>query len=242
MLAYARKRRHGVSLVEIAIVIAIFGIMSGLAAQSMVGMVPSYRTKRAAREFYVNVQKARDLAISEGREYRIRVDAWDSSISTGTASIGSYYIERGDAASLSVTWDVLPVNVNSVVNDQEGHIVFTRDAVASATDAANPLPWVSLEQPLVTTIVFDSRGFLENSSSDFDSTGMVNFNFVNKRAAVADGMSEFWTVSVSRAGFARLSGTHSATIGAGAGTNGTTTSGGSGSGYQGASAPPMSPT
>ncbi len=237
MLASARKRRQGVSLVEIAIVIAIFGIMSAMAAQSMAGMVPSYRTKQAAREFYVNVQKARDLAIAEGREYRVRVDAWDTSVSSGTTSIGSYYIERGDSATLSTTWDVLPADMNGVVNDQEGHVVFTRDAVASATDAANPLPWVSLEQPAVTTIVFDSRGFLENSSAEFDSTGMVNFNFVNKRAAVVDNMSEFWTVSVSRAGFARLSGTYSAPIGSAAGTNGTTTSGGGGSGYLGSSVP-----
>ena len=77
MLASARKRRQGVSLVEIALVIAIFGIMSAMAAQSMAGMVPSYRTKQAAREFYVNVQKARDLAIAEGREYRVRVACSD---------------------------------------------------------------------------------------------------------------------------------------------------------------------
>lgn len=228
MRIQTRSHRQGVSLVEIAIVIAIFGIMSAIAVQSMAGMVPSWRTKRASREFLVNVQKARDLAISEGVEYRVRVDAWDSDPGNGDASIGAYYLERGNAATSSTTWDILPMDEDAVVNDDEGHIVFTRD-----TD--NQLPWVSLLEPVqTTTIVFNSRGFLENPSTDFDSAGMINFVFFNKRALVVDGQNEWWQVSVSRAGFARLAGTYTTAIGAGAGTSGTTNYGtSSGSGYTG---------
>ena len=116
---------------------------------------------------------------------------------------------------------------DGVVNDGAGVHEFTRGTPGG-------LPWVSFKEPTVPAIVFDSRGFLENGTADFDSTGMINFVFFNKRALVVDGMNEWWQVSISRAGFARLSGTYSAPIGAAAGTSGTTnfpTS--SGSGYVG---------
>lgn len=219
-----RALRAGVTLVEIAIVVAIFGIMSALAAQSMVGMLPSWRTRRAAREFMADVQKARDLAIAEGVEYRVRIGTWDTSPGSGDASVGSYYIERGNLPSGSTDWDILPID-DGAPADGEGTIDFSRTA-------DNALPWVSLQEPAVQSITFDGRGFLRNSSSEFDSTGMISFVFFNKRALVVDGVDEAWTVSVSRAGFARLIGTHSDTIGSPPGTSGVTSyATSSGSGY-----------
>ncbi len=229
---YSRRQRQGVTLVEIAIVIAIIGIMSALASQAMGGMAPSWRTKRAAQEFLANAQKARNLAIAEGVDYRIRVDAWDTSPDTGDASIGSYYIERGNSA-MATTWDILPMDVGGVVDDHEGRIDFSRGG-------ATPLVWVSLDQPTSATITFDPRGFLRNSSTEFDSAGMINFVFFNKRALVADGQDEWWEVSLSRSGFARLAGTFTTPIGAASGTSTTTNSStSSGSGYTGAATPPI---
>lgn len=226
-LAHLRRRNAGVSLVEIAIVVCIFGIMAAIASQEMAGLLPSWRVKQAAKEFMVACQQARDLAISEGVEYKVEVDLWDTTPPAGSTNIGSYYVKRGDAAFGSTTWDILPMDVDGVSNDSEGHHEFTRD-----TD--NALPWVSLAEPSITEITFDGRGFLENTSTDFDSSGMINFVFFNKRALVTEGTNEWWEVSLSRAGFSRLSGTYSTAIGAAAGTSGTThfeTS--SGSGYTG---------
>ena len=233
--ARTRRRRAGVSLVEIAIVVAIFGIMAALAAQSMAGLLPSWRTKEAAKDFNAYCQQARDLAIAEGVEYRVRVDLWDTDLAGGNTNTGSYYVERGslayDTETLG-TWDILPMDENGVVNDSEGHHEFTRDT-------ANALPWVSLEEPTVKSIIFDARGFLENPSTDFDSGGMVNFKFWNKRALIVDGTNEWWEVSVSRAGFSRLSGTYSTAIGSAAGTASTTNFGtSSGAGYTGGSVGP----
>ncbi len=221
--------RRGVTLVEIAIVIAIFGIMAMMASQSMVGMVPSWRTKRAAKEFMVHLQQARDLAIAEGVEYRIRVDTFDTDLADGEDNIGSYYIERGDASVNSTSWDILPMDEDGVSNDTEGYILFSRGE-------PNALPWVSFVEPEVTTIIFDSRGFLTNSAADFGDEGMIDFKFCNKRALAVDGLNEWWMVSVSRAGFSRMSGAFSASIGAIPGTAGTTDFGtSSGSGYTGGS-------
>lgn len=208
------RARAGATLVEIAIVVAIFGIMSALAAQAMSGMVPSWRTKQAAQEFMANVQKARDLAISEGVEYRVRVATWDSDPSGGDQNIGSYYIERGDRTSGSTSWDILPID-DGVSDDGEGTIDFTRDA-------PNELPWVSLSQPDVTTITFDGRGFLENGPGDFDSMGMVTFNFFDKHALVVEARDSAWKVSVSRAGFSRMYGAQTTPVGSPPGTSGTT--------------------
>lgn len=208
------RRRAGATLVEIAIVVAIFGIMSALAAQAMSGMVPSWRTKQAAQEFMSNVQKARDLAISEGFEYRVRIDTWDTDPSGGDQNIGSYYVERGNSSMGSTSWDILPVD-DGVSDDGEGTIDFSRGA-------PNALVWVSLRQPDVTTITFDGRGFLQNSASEFDSMGMVSFNFFDKHALVSESRDSAWTVSVSRAGFSRMFGAQTTPVGSPPGTAGTT--------------------
>ncbi len=203
----SRRVRAGVSLIEIAVVIAISGIMTAIASQSMVNLMPSWRTKQAAKEFYGHVQQARDLAIAEGAQYRVVIESWDTAPTADSGSVGSYEIQRNDGTVASPTWDVLPI---AGVNPMQGTYDFS-------DGAADALHWVSLEEPTVTTITFDSRGFIDsayNSSSDFGSTGMINFVFFNKRALVTDGTNEWWEVSVSRAGFARLTGTYTTAIGA----------------------------
>ncbi|MSP57053.1 MAG: hypothetical protein EXR69_15860 [Myxococcales bacterium] len=182
----------------------------------------------------VECQQARDLAIAQGVEYRVLVDTWDTDPAGGETSYGRYKVQRGNLGSsecaatpCSDVWDTLPVDEGGVVNDGQGVHEFTRGT-------PNGMPWVSFQEPRVAAIVFDSRGFLESSSADFDSSGTINFVFLNKRALVVDGMNEWWQVSISRAGFARLSGTYSTPIGAPSGTSGTTNfPSSSGSGYVG---------
>src|SRR5687767_14220967 len=70
-----RRYRGGVTLVEIAFVIAIIGIMAAIGAILMRETIPSWRTRQAANHFNASLMLARDLALREGLQYRVRIES-----------------------------------------------------------------------------------------------------------------------------------------------------------------------
>ena len=235
--------RRGVTLVEIAIVVALIGVLAGIGAGLLTDMIPTWRTRQAATSFQGAVNQARTLAISDGTQYRIMFTDMDTTPDDGGTNIGTYYVQKGDLASGSTDWDTLPVEMGSEhVFDGEGYVNL-------ADGAEDSLPQVSikdLDPDLVgdgvtgNTIMFSARGEIENASEDFycdvdsDGTadGYICISFVNKRKA-ASGGSDTWTAIISRAGMCRLQHSDAATVGFSSGRASTTKSGGAATGYVG---------
>lgn len=234
--------RRGVTLVEIAIVVAIIGVLAAIGAALLNELIPSWRTRRAAMDFAASADEARAMAVADNVQYRVYFTETDSDPSTGALNYGEYWVQRGNAPSHSTSWDTLPVDMSGTDNMQEeGHVNIQKDAEDS-------LPGVSLETPGSAlagvdtwgdSLVFNPRGNLDNPATDFtcdanndgNNDGYVCVKFVNKRA-LANGREDSWTVLVSRGGMTRLQ-HNDDTVGYTAGAALTTTPGTSASGYEG---------
>lgn len=209
--------RRGLSLLELAIVIAIIGIMAAVAGTLLTDSIPMWRTRRAAREFSVALQTARQMAIAQGVQYRVRMGAYDTDLSGSGLSTGLYYIEKGNSAEGSTFWDTIPV-------DMDGSGAQSGEGTVEISDGGqDELPGVSIEQwdPITgingDDFVFSPRGMLENPVSDFGSDGYIEITFVNKKAR-RRGVTDEWTVKISRGGLVRMQATTQPTVGGNPGT------------------------
>lgn len=224
-----RTSRSGFSLIEMAVVVAIFGILAALSASMLTSFIPTWRTRKAALEFASDLNHMRMAAIKDNIQYRVKVETWDSDLANADAdNVGSWLLQAGNLASSSTSWDTLPVDMNGRSSDGDGTVVITRDG-------ANELPWVSIVEPDVKTVIFSPRGWVDNPAADFSlsTTGYLTFTFSNKRVAV-EGATEEWYVLVSRGGVVRVTASKNDWDPSGAiGTDGTGEPSGSGTGYLG---------
>ncbi|MDP2317671.1 MAG: GspH/FimT family pseudopilin [Pseudomonadota bacterium] len=212
-----RQRRGGVTLVEIAIVIAIIGILAAVAGTLLNDTLPSWRTRRASRELSAALNQCRQLAIAQGVEYRVRMADSDPDLNGSSESVGSYFIERGNAATGSTAWDILPWDMDgSGTETGEGTVVLTEGG-EDAQRGVSIAPWNPISGVDGDDIVFSPRGWLVNPVSDFNADGYVEITFVNKRAR-ANGQTDDWTVMVSRGGLVRLESNRQTPVGAPSGT------------------------
>lgn len=221
-----RRRRSGVSMIEMAVVVAIIGILAAIGSMMMTGTLPSWRTRQGATDFAAVVNLARNKAIADGYEYRVRVVTTDADIDGDSANVGVYTLERGNKSSGSDVWDILPVDDNGpdtaegtydigMGGDEQLRGVSIAGTGSSAVDGDD--------------IVVSPRGFITNPDADFDSEGHITVTFVNKTARIA-GESDERVVQISRSGMVRLVQGNStfatSPIGASAVSNTTATAGG----------------
>ncbi len=236
------RGRRGVTLVEIAIVVAIIGVLAAIGAGLLTELIPSWRARRAALDFQAHAESARAMAVADNVQYRVYFTETDADPASGALNYGEYWVQRGDEPSHSTAWDTLPVDMSGTDNMQEeGHVNIQKDQEDS-------LPGVSLRTPDAAlagvdtwgdSLVFNPRGQLDNPASDFacdaNNDGSVDgyfcVTFVNKKA-LAKGRTDSWTVVVSRAGMTRMQHNDDA-VGFTAGSALTSTPGASASGYAG---------
>lgn len=205
-----KRHQHGFTLVELAIVVAVIGIISALAGWQVQSMVPKFRSKAAAVEFAKYVDYCRNLAIRTNRECKITLLAWDSAPSSiASTNYGSYSISLGNASMNSTTWDILPVDTYTDSSDDD-QTMGTIDIGQSGQQKQNK---VSIRYTqgdiggprtgLTESLVFAPRGYLQNPSTDFSATGYIEVEFVNKQA-LSEGVNDVFVVMVSRMGMTRI--------------------------------------
>lgn len=222
----SRRLSRGVSLIEMAIVIAIIGIAAALAGPSLTRSLPMWRTKRAAKEFAAALNTCKQMSIAQDREYRVRLSLFDSDPSGSGDNVGLYYIEAGNLAQDSTTWDILPIDDGGIdTTTGEGTVEISQGGEDQLTD-------VSIEDwgTSAGDIVCSPRGWLTNPNTDFDARGYIGVTFLNKEAAQR-GVTDQWTVVVSRGGLVRLEPTVGTPVGFDNGIAGVSSTDGSGSGH-----------
>ncbi len=209
--------RRGFTLLELAIVVALIGILTAIGIMMSNDMLPRYRTRAAALQFQAKAQQCRAAAIRSGREYIIRFLSTDSSLTDLTSNTGVYWIALGNRNRGSTTWDYLPVNTGSAdIDASQGQV--------DIGDATGPHYWRRVGLAPLTTnphaagyctgtencIVFGPRGFVTNADGgtgggggSWNSNGYIPVTFVNK-VARAEGRVEDYTARVTRSGMVRV--------------------------------------
>ena len=76
-LAAATRRRAGMTLIELMMVIMIMGILFSVTMISIFGLTPIYRVRSASRTLAAQIEELRALSIARGRPLGIRYTMYD---------------------------------------------------------------------------------------------------------------------------------------------------------------------
>jgi prepilin-type N-terminal cleavage/methylation domain-containing protein len=127
-----KRGENGVTLIELAVVMAIVAIMGLFLAPAIGEWLDNFRIRQAASDIVSNLQFAKMKAISRGREYRVVFD-----VDTET-----YQLQRGNLSQKSTRWDSeenkqVPHNVDIVENatgfgTSKDNIEFNPNATSTA--------------------------------------------------------------------------------------------------------------
>lgn len=209
-LLSVQLKSKGFTLLELAIVIAIMAILAALGVGSMREQLPRYRLVQTSKQFKSDMMQLRQIAVQNNRETRMRLLSSENCSNT-TAWGGAWSLEVGDSALGSTTWDILPEDrSDNGVDDHQGEGLI--DIGPNGSNKAKDIcmwGWGGLSGPTfngannVDSVVFSPRGWLRNPSGDFQSSGYLEFQFVNQ-AAARDGVDDALVIQVSRAGLVRL--------------------------------------
>lgn len=206
-----RPQRRGFTMIEMAITLAIIGILTGIGIWMSSNMLPTWRTKAAAQQFAAQVQQCRMLAVRANAECRILLVDYDTDISDPDAdNVGEYWVALGNRSNNSTAWDILPVDSETDGSDDDT----SQGKINLAKGYPDYKRYVSIDDwgdgyiggPNFgndNALVFGPRGFLTNPVTDFTGEGYIEVTFVNKYAR-GEGLAEDFTVKVSRSGMARI--------------------------------------
>ncbi len=199
-------RQQGFSLLEMMIVLAIIGVLTSVGYVIAKDIVPQYRTRMAAMDFANHIEQCRNLAVSSGRRCRIVMLAGEiaTQLEDLDSNTGKYQI---DLEIDGGGWDTLPVDTitDSVDDNASTGVIDISSTSANGFKHVAILDWGTILGPGSDNddaIVFDTRGFVANPTSDFTS-GLITITFVNK-VAESRGSPDRWAVHITRAGVAHL--------------------------------------
>lgn len=209
------RGRAGVTLIEMAIVLAIIGIMSAIAISMSSELGPRWRTRAAAKLFASQVNECRMTAIRTGRECRVWLVTADSDTANADTNAGEYWVAVGNKSRNSTAWDYLPVD------DYDGSTGTDTDQSRGFADLGDKnnqfyrrqvglLQWGTIGGPGTgnsDAIHFDARGQVMNPLSDFGGSadGYIRITFYNK-LNWSKGGSEAWYVDIYPTGSSTTTG------------------------------------
>ena len=205
-----RKQQSGFTLLELAVVVAVVGILAALAVISGESLMPDVRTRSAAKQFAKYVDFMRMTALRDNRETRICMDAYDSApADLSSANKGQYTLYEGNKSANSTSWDTLPGDLfdNSVDDDSTTGVIDLSKSGKHFVAKVSIGDWGSnIGGPYTgnsNCIVFSPRGWVVNPASDFNSMGFIEITFVNK-VARSNSLNHDYIVMVARTGFTRI--------------------------------------
>ncbi|MEC7948897.1 MAG: prepilin-type N-terminal cleavage/methylation domain-containing protein [Myxococcota bacterium] len=220
--------RRGLTLIELAVVLAIVGIVAAIGWGSTRAYIPRFRMITAAKGLKADTMKLRSLAVSTGRETRLTLSGTPGTCTDAEGYGGSWTMAIGNRSSGSSSWDLLPEDTAADGSDDdrsEGTVDIGPEGNRTARGVCLR-QWASLAGPGAgngDSIVFSPRGFITNPSSDFSTVaGTIDLTLVNLHAA-SRGVTDEVSVRLFRTGAARLESTLGAEY-AGSAAAGTETS------------------
>lgn len=238
------RSRRGFSLVELAITVAIFGILAMLGMGLLKDSMSSWRVRRAAMDFSAALNLARMRAMSEGVMYRVSITTADIALGSYGSNAGTYLIQRGSLGlyRTGITWDTLPVDLGSSDSRTGDGLIQIGTGGSRYLKDISISPWsssfVGLDGDSTTMdIVFNPHGWVENPVDDFNLgasdariRGYIQVLFVNKAARRRSDVDD-WNVFVSRGGAVRLVPTRNVWTPSTASGASTSSTSGTGGGY-----------
>ena len=172
------NNRKGFTLVEMMVVVAILGILAAIGIPSYLSWLPEKRLKGASRELFVNMQKAKIMAIKRNRAVAISfvtASCGGTPPSSLPSASGSYTVFIDDGSGTGTAADGIRNGTERIIkNGGPFHGV----ALCSAAFGSTSPPSLS----------FRPQGLPNNSGS------VVFYNNVQKS----------YTVTVTNAGLVRL--------------------------------------
>ena len=203
------KRKAGFTVLELAVILALVGLLAGLTHGSVKKLLPRYRMIQVAKDLRNDIHALRFTAIEQNREVRVHLVASDADWSqAGPDTVGEWWLQVGNKNLRSNEWDTLPVDMEADGSDDQ----MARGRVEISWQGEDQIsgvslkPWGQLSGPgsrNVDSIVFSPRGYVINPASDFDSDGYITLTLVNKRAS-AYGLEDSVDIRIARSGMVRM--------------------------------------
>jgi len=218
-----RPGRHGgFTLVEIAVVLAIVGIISAISWGSVRRLLPRYRLVRATHGLAADIADLRMAAIDMNCETRILVQQLDGDLTDLSTWAGAWRLQAGNASAHSTRWEDLPVDaLDDRTDDDHGENPVDIGPGGNREAARVGLTMQSTLAGPATgnddAVVFTPRGWVANPAADFDSAGYITLDLTNKEA-LARGVQDSLSVRIARSGYVRIESSMGSSSGAAVGT------------------------